>query len=645
MTNDGKIEELKKRLYSNAEESAVPVQRRAKLPHHSVMVGSNWQDDATAENPIVDVRKYDPERGSLAKKIFTIALLCLFFAGIFTAYVFFTGMNSVSNANIDIRMLGPIASPSGEELSVDIDVTNRNSTDLVLADLVLIYPEGTRSARDSVSPLPTDRISVGTVKAGQTVRQTVKSVLFGEENVKKNIRVSLEYRIEGSSNIFVKEKDYPIFVGSSPIAVDIEAFKEVIPGQDAEFKITVKSNSTNIIKGLVLKGEYPYGFEYISAFPVPSSENTTWVLGDIKPGEERVITLKGSMIGGDSQQRIFRFYTGTENPKDKNDIDTVFVTNSVPVALKRPFLGADVSLDGKTSTTHIAHAGVPVKGEITWQNNLQVPLTDVVVEARFGGAMLDKLSIEGERGFYRSVDNTIMWDRSTLNELKEIPAGAVGHVQFSFAALQPTLKNNSEFRRQALDFDLTVRAKRLDEDNVPQEITSTIKRTIKVSSDLNLKSRLVRSIGPFENTGPMPPMPEQNTTYTVLVSLTNSYNNVKEVVYRATLPPYVEWLGVINPPNGVVKYNADTREITWVVGDVAAGTGFNSSSKEFAYQVSFLPSLGQLGRAPVIVTKQSIVGKDTFTGGVVEQTHEDLDTKLENDPAYKFGQEKVGGKE
>ncbi|MBU3668671.1 MAG: hypothetical protein FGM57_01745 [Candidatus Taylorbacteria bacterium] len=643
MPNDGKIEELKKRLYSNAEENAIAVQRRAKLPKHSVMVGSDWREDAENVNPVVEVRKYDPNRGSIAKKIFTLALICLLFAGLFAGYMVFSGANSVSNSNIDIKMLGPIATPAGEELSVDIDITNRNKTDLILADLVILYPEGTRSARDHITPLPNDRVPIGTIKPGQTVRQTVKSVLFGEENLKKGIRVSLEYRIEGSSNIFVKDKDYPIFIGSSPIAVDVDSFKEIIPGQYAEFKITVKSNSTNVIKGLVLKAEYPYGFEYISAFPVPSSENTTWVLGDVKPGEERIITLKGSLIGGDSQERVFRFYTGTENPEDKNDIGTIFVTNAVPIALKRPFLGADVSLDGKTASTHIARAGVNVKGEITWQNNLPVPLTDVVVEARFGGEMLDKLSIEGERGFYRSIDNTIMWDRTTLADLKEIPAGAVGRVQFSFAPLPPTLKNNSEFRRQTLTFDLTVKAKRLDEDNVPQEISSTVTKTIKVSSDLGIKSKLVRSVGPFENTGPSTPVPDQRTTYTVMVSLNNSYNNVKDVVYRATLPPYVEWLGITHPGNAGVKYNEDTRELTWTVGDLAAGTGFSASAKEFAYQVSFLPSLGQVGQTPQIITKQSIRGRDTFTGGIVEQTVDDLDTKLESDPGYKFGEEKVGG--
>jgi hypothetical protein len=95
------------------------------------------------------------------------------------------------------------------------------------------------------------------------------------------------------------------------------------------------------------------------------------------------------------------------------------------------------------------------------------------------------------------------------------------------------------------------------------------------------------------------------------------------------------------PSSAGVKYNADTREMSWSLGDIAAGTGFSSSPKEFAYKVSFLPSLGQVNKAPVIITKQSISGKDTFTGIIVQQVSDDLDTKIDHDASFKYGQEKV----
>lgn len=657
--DDSKIEDLKKKLFSNSGE-VMPPTPRAKLQRHSVLVNSGWKDDdddemeSKTEDTVtfntyggakgLDVRPMK-DRGNVFKKILGFASVLFFLALAYAGYIVFTGSNFVSNNNIDIKLIGPVTSPAGEELSLDVDIINRNTTDLVLADLVITYPEGTRNADDRVTNMTQDRIALGTIEKGKIVRHTVRSVLFGEENAKKNIKLSLEYRIEGSSNIFVKDKQYPIFIGSSPIAVHVDSALEVIPEQESEFRITIRSNSASIIKGLVFKAEYPFGFDFVSAVPSTTGDNATWILGDITPGEEREIILRGRILGGELQERVFRFYTGTEDATDKMAIGTVFVTNSTSITLKRPFISADLSLDGKSDSVYVARAGEDIKGEITWQNNLDVPVNDAVIQARITGPMLDKLTIQGDQGFYRSVDNTILWDSSTLEGLKELKAGDVGRLQFSFAAVKPNVENNSTFRREEMKVELTIRAKRLNEDKVPEEVVSGVSRTIKIASDLGLTTRLVRNIGPFVNTGPMPTMPEQPSTFTVLVSLKNSYNNVKDVVYTATLPQYVEWLGQTYPTNSPVTYNADKRQITWQVGDMQPGIGYSSSAKDFAFQVSFLPSLGQLGSTPSIVLNQKIAGKDNFTGKITETKADPLDIKIETDPKFKYGDDKVGGED
>jgi hypothetical protein len=608
------------------------------------MVNSSWDEEVENENPVLIPKNMNVDRGPFIKKILLGVFVLFLFAASFTAYTFITGTNYISNSNINVVLLGPVSTPAGEELSLDVDITNNNSDDLLLTDLIVTYPEGTRSADDHITPMITDRIAIGTIPKGKRVRQTIKSVLFGEENVKKNIKISLEYRINGSVSIFDKEKVFPIFIGSSPITVAIDTLKEVSPQEESEFVVNLKSNSSSIIKGLVFKADYPFGFEFISSVPATSGDNATWVLGDVKPGEERKITFKGRMYGNDNQERNFRFYTGTEDTQEKTNIGTIFVTNSVAVSIKKPFLATDIAIDDKSTSVVTAHAGNGIKGEITWQNNLDVPLNDIVIEARITGAMLDKQTVNGERGFYRSVDNTIVWDKTSIPDLREIDPKGTGRVQFNFAALVPSLVTNSTFRRQELKVELSVHAKRLSEENVPEEISSNLTRTVKIASDLVLKNRLVRTIGPFENTGPMPTMPEQASTYTVLVSVNNSYNNVKDVVYKATLPRYVEWLGKVYPPNAKVQYSPDKREVTWTVGDVAPGVGYNSSAKEFAYQVSFLPSLSQRGESPEIIGPSSLMGKDDFTGGIDQVLASPLDIKIESDPAYKYGDEKVGGR-
>ena len=676
--DDTKIEKLKRRLFSNSGKEVPPVPRM-RLQKHQVLVKEAWDTDPSDENPVmhpldvaaregqvqygsgvsvgsnnpvkisgVDVRNIRADgdqdtRGSFVKKVLGFSVLVFLAAAAFAAYMFITGSNSVSNNNIDISLVGPVTSPAGEDLSLDVNITNRNSTDLVLADLVITYPDGTRRSDDKATSMPVERIDIGTVPKGQTVRQTIKSVLFGEENSLKNIKISIEYRIDGSSNVFVKEKDYPIFIGSSPIAVTVDSQGEAVPEEEHDFVIHIKSNSTSIIKGLVFKAEYPFGFQFLSSVPATSGDQSTWVLGDVQPGEQRDITLKGRILGGEQQERVFKFYTGTEDPVNKANIGTVFVTNNTSVVLKKPFISADLALDGTKNAVYIAHAGNNIDGEITWQNNLNVSLNDVVIEARLTGDMLDKSSVKGDQGFYRSSDNTIIWDKSDVGSLATVKSGAIGRFRFTFAALDPSIDTNSRFRKQSLKVDLAVRAKRLNEDRVPEEINSNVSRTVQISSDITATTRLVRTVGPFVNTGPIPTVPEQPSTYTVLVSLKNSYNNIKDLVYTATLPQYVSWVGLTYPTNAGVSYNADSRQITWQIGDLQPGTGFNSSAKEFAYQVSFLPSLGQRDSTPDIVVNQKVVGKDTFTGGIIEVSTPSLDIKTESDPKYKYGDDKVGG--
>jgi hypothetical protein len=79
-------------------------------------------------------------------------------------------------------------------------------------------------------------------------------------------------------------------------------------------------------------------------------DDATWVLGDVKPGEERKITFKGRMYGNDNQERNFRFYTGTEDTQEKTNIGTIFVTNSVAVSIKKPFLATDIAIDDKSTS-------------------------------------------------------------------------------------------------------------------------------------------------------------------------------------------------------------------------------------------------------------------------------------------------------
>lgn len=657
MTTDDrdKIEQLKKRLYSISEEP--PEIKRARLQHHKDDIAHSFgsegeqsadQGDHAPASPLQSKKEFithlsDEKKSPILGRILIVSIFALIASGIFAWYVYATGGNYISADNIDVKVIGPVATPAGEVLTLDIDMFNGNTEKIESVDLIVQYPDGTRRADDRITTILSDRLPVGDIERGQTVRRQIRVLLFGEENVKKDIKLTVEYRVTGSIILFRKEKVYPIYIGSAPVSVEVTNFKEVVPNQSTTFKATVTSNSQNVVRNLVFKAEYPSGFKYEKGTPSPTFGNNTWTLGDLKPGDKREIDITGQIVGDANIERYFGFIAGTEDPLDASKIAIKLVESREKISIKKPFLAGDISLNKVGSATFVGTAGDMIRGEIVWQNNLNVPVYDAVLELKLNGASLDKTKVEGDQGFYSSQNNTITWDRHVVSGLAEIQPGDAGTFQFSLASLPPTLQNNSTLRRQAIALELNIKAKRLSENRVPEEIKSNTTRTIKIASGVKLSSRLVRNIGPFENTGPMPPVAEEASTYTVLNSVTNSFNTVNGLVYTAKLPSYVTWLGKVYPELAAtnVKYNADTREITWNLGDISPGVGFNSSQREFSYQVSFSPSVSQVGTEPTIIQVQRIAGKDPFVEGIVESSVDAMGTNIATDPKFQYGWEKV----
>jgi len=86
----------------------------------------------------------------------------------------------------------------------------------------------------------------------------------------------------------------------------------------------------------------------------------------------------------------------------------------------------------------------------------------------------------------------------------------------------------------------------------------------------------------------------------------------------------------VHPDDGSITYNAATREVSWAVGDMPAGT----TGKQGAFQVSLLPSASQRGTSPILVFPQTITGTDRFLQKQVTGSAPDLTTKTPTDPGY-----------
>ena len=635
-----RIEDLKKTLYSR---NAPDVRTRRKLrftPRES-NVKTDWgKPEEERESPILNKYYEDHSMSFFTKLLIGSLVFCIAAVGV-GAYLFFNGANFISANNIDINISGPVSIPGGTPVSFDIQVVNKNNVDLESADLAVDFPAGTTNPTDSTQELKTYRELLGDIKAGGSAQKTVGAIIFGEENLQKQIAVSVTYKVKGSTNLFTKKTSYDVLINSSPILLTASSFKEITSGQEFDMKIKLKSNSQDVLKNVLLKGMYPFGFTFVSSSIKPLSDNATWKIGDIPAGAERTLTVRGKIQGEDSETRIFHFAAGAQSSVDPKKIATQYMAVDQALTIQKPFVSLAMSVDNDDSPgDHIGQFNQNERISISWFNNLSTSISNMSITAKLSGSAYDKSAVQPDQGYFNSATNEITWNPQTTSGFASVGAGENGTVSFSVVP-----KDTSTVDRAVVNPVVVVTASvtgnRTQESNVPETLSSVVSKTTRVSSNVALTGRLVRTVGPFTNTGPVPPKVEQLTTYTVIWTVDNTSSSVTDAKVTATLPAYVKWLKNVSPTSESVTYDENSGLITWNIGNVSTYTVSSSRRREVSFQIAFQPSINQADQSPTLVNQATLIGVDSFTNTQLQSLQDYLTTRFSTDPGYREGQATV----
>jgi len=634
-----RIDKLKQSLYRRGQ-GPVKMRGWSRFTKNKDEQPSDWQHKAPVELEPEVPPKVSRE---LPMRLFVFSVIFFIIALSIAAFIITRGSNLVSSDNIDIIVSGPVLVAGGETLSLQIDVVNRNSATLELVDLIVEFPEGTRTISDGgegEKELQRFRESMGDLSPGGRASRTISARLFGEEGTQKEVSVGVEYRVADSNAIFFKEKLFEIHIGTAPISLLIDMPTEVNSGKDIDLVLEVVSNAEDTIKDVAISVEYPFGFLFKEAEPKPDVDDGLWILGDMRPQSRRTIHITGSIEGQDEEERTFRFTGGLVKDNNADVVETAFLIAKRSLVIQRPFVQIDLTLDRGVGDVQIANSGQLVNANVRWKNNLSVPVEDVVIKAVLVGEELDEKSVQVSNGFYRSIDNTVIWDKTRERSLTKLDPGSSGDLLFTFQSLDP---ETTLFKNGSLDVIVTISGNRTG--NTPEttgEISSTIKKTVKFASKTGVLARAVYSVGPITNIGPIPPRADQETTYTVIWSVANTSNDLADAEVSAALPGYVRWVGTVSPNTESVSFNASASEVRWKLGSVPAGTGFTTAPREVAFQIQFLPSISQIGSAPTLIGPSTLSAYDTFTETKVGNIKGELTSAITTDPIYHFGTGQVG---
>ncbi len=557
---------------------------------------------------------------------FIVFMLIFFFfvgAGFYTYVSLSQGKNTISTDKINIKVTGPVSVKSGEVVDFLVDITNNNNTDLILSDLVVQYPNGSKSPTDRNIDLNNERISIGTIRPGETIRQKNSVIFFGEQNAKKNIKYSYEFNINDSSTVFKTEKDVGVSISGSPIVVTVENVKEINNNQELIFDINLSSNSEEDLKNIQLKVEYPFGFRLLEATPKPVADNNLWSFDNISSMSSTSIRLKGKFSGEINVDKNFRFTLGIEDPKTK-ELLTILSTQDEQVAIRKPFVVTKLLIDGDNSDIKPIDYSQNLKSDLIITNTLKEPITDVIVEVLLGGVLINRKSLSSTDGFYDSNKDMMFWDKSLNTGLTTIAPGESRELSFNMATLDSSEGSIATLRRSSSDLTINVRAQRLGENRVTENILASTKKQLRLQTDLLFNSDIAYEKGTYS------PEVNKETVYKYIGKISNTANSVKDVMFIAKLPPNSTWKGVYssNISASAIKYNQSTREITINLGEVEAGAGINKPSKEFSFNIGFIPTLTQSGQYARTIIDPMITATDSFTNQKIQKKTDSTTTSV-----------------
>ncbi|HCM36585.1 MAG TPA: hypothetical protein DIS53_01455 [Candidatus Wildermuthbacteria bacterium] len=524
--------------------------------------------------------------------------------------------NIFSTGDVRLEILAPDAITVGEEVTYVVRWRNVGDTQLVDASLTFDYPEGAIPSEGSDARVIR---AIDTINPGQEDSARFSARLFGKENEIKEARASLTYTPRNLSASFRSETSASSKISFVPLNFDVNVPSRMEADQQFEIELNYFSNSEYPLSDLRIQMQYPDGFSFRSASPVPLGDNE-WDIGVLNRTEGGRITVRGALEGGVQEVKIFRAVIGSW--KDGRFTVMREVQKGVQIARPQLLIAQQVN----SSANYVASAGDVLHYEISFRNPTDRILENLSLLVTLDGRAFDLDSLKANSGRFQRGSNSLVWEPRDNTRLRFLGRGEEGRVEFwvnvkdDIETFSPqdqglTLQNRVLLSEASMDFEVKLRA------------------------DLRIEQRGFFSDEVFGNTGPHPPTVGQRTTYTVIWRATNKLNDVRSARVKAALPQGAELTGNIFPANSNLTFDSASRELVWEIGDLAAGTGVfpELQPPSVAFQIAFTPTPAQRGRIAELVGQARITGEDLFVDQVVSSTDDPIDTRLPDDSSVSGG--------
>jgi len=521
--------------------------------------------------------------------------------------------NSAFKENkVNISIVGPESVLVGDEVEYEVIVENENRVKLNGVTIGLNLPDNFELQGNSFitdKNLSGARIEVGEIKSKGKKSYKIKMQVGYSNDSKLLVKAFVRYEPNNVSSFFQTDVAKSVHLSQSAISASISSTGSVSNGELMDLIISIKNDSQQTYDKIVLKIEYPEGFDFDnSSVESIDEEHSVWVIDSLKAGAQEEVKILGKLSGRVDAIKKFKVIIS----KERNGRGILFEgKGSVKIVPNKILLRQERS-EGKV------YPGSFVNHTVFFKNNSTVSLRNLILKVHLPGKFMKRDNVRHDEGYYDSRDNVIIWKAGDMEMFKELQPGEEGKVNFSMQIQEQILpddgKNKDPYIRvyseiESLDVDSPIFENK--------KITSQQTKTL-ISSMANVTSTIVYL--PADNNGEEGEylQVDKKTFLRVKLDMKNTTSDLKNVKLLANFPAGISWERQIYPDSDNLEFNNRSNQMEWNMGSVRAGTGFSVPAEKAEFVISVTPSANQVGHEIDLISAMQINADDIFTNNDIE---------------------------
>ncbi len=536
--------------------------------------------------------------------------------------------------NIFIEFQGDSEIKSGDLLIYKLLIKNENRTGLKDAVIKVSYPEELIVQKASFmrdGPIGSFYVDVGEIKSFETKEFELKFKVFSPYGGQPYLNIEFSYQPENFSSQFIKKENHMVDIKGSVISFSLISPKEVASGELIKFIGVLTNNSANDFDDLILEMEYIDDFQFESSgLESINEEKSKFKIPKLKVGEKREVEVLGSFVGkADSVKRMIGKIGILDENKNLSEIS--IAEEVVKLIPSRITLEQEI-VSGIDTEKLTVETGSVVRHRIRFKNNSSVPLFDLVLKQKIEGILIDEGSVQTSNGYYNLNEKEIIWKASDVQALKKLNPGEEGFVESQYLVKKDFFPDSD--KNQILKTQTKISSLNIDTPLLHNKEISTEIKTLKVKTNLGILVSGSFGEGPFKNNGPIPVKVGEETTFTIKISLKNSFNKISKPNLLIKLPSGIIWKNSFHRSSGSVNFNDRANELKWELNSLNSQVGYKNPTEELIFQIGFIPQNNTSVNDSILVNEVVLNGFEEFIDSQINQKVDNF--KLRSIKDYDF---------